>query len=147
MPKLEQSMRFLRFYWLYLRLTELHQLQNIAFQAIVFGSGVGEDVDKGSGQRNLQSFLYGSDAHLWAVATTLRDRITYHHTVRVENLPLIYLMKNGRGETLCLVYKLAKWRYFQIKLVQSQMCCKLLKRISKYFGVLIIIMFYIMQHS
>lgn len=107
MPKLDQSMRFMRFYCLYLRLTELHQLQNIAFQAIVFGSGVGEDVDKGSGQRNLQSFLYGSYAHLWTVATTLRDRIAYHRTVLVENLPLIYLMKNGGGEreTPCARYK------------------------------------------
>lgn len=76
----------LRFHPLYLRLTELHQLQDVAFQAVVFGSGVGEDVDKGSGQRNLQSFLYGSDAHLWAVATTLRDRIACHRAALVERL-------------------------------------------------------------
>lgn len=98
-------MPFRRLHWLYLRLTELHQLQNVTFQAIVFGSGVGEDVDKGPGQRDLQSFLYGSYAHFWTVATTLRDRITYHHKVLAENFPLIYLMKKGKGETFCLVYK------------------------------------------
>lgn len=87
MPKLGQHLRFRRFPCSYLRLTELHQLQNVAFQAIVFGSGVGEDVDKGSGQRDLQSFLYGSYAHFWTVATTLRDRTTYHHEVLVENFP------------------------------------------------------------
>lgn len=80
-------MRLRRFRWLHLRLTELHQLQDVTFQAIVFGPGVGEDVDEGSGQRDLQSFLYGSYAHFWTVATTLGDRIAYHHKVLVENFP------------------------------------------------------------
>ena len=66
-----------QFLFLYLWLTELHQLQNISFQAVVFGSGISEDVDKGSRQRNLQGFLDGSDTHLRTVAPTLCDRISH----------------------------------------------------------------------
>lgn len=75
--KIGSRMWFMRSSWLYLWLTELHQLQNITFEPIVFGSGVSKDIDEGSGQRNLQSFLYGSYAHLWTVAPTLSDRIIY----------------------------------------------------------------------
>lgn len=60
----------------YLWLAELHQLQNVSLQAVVFGSGVSEHVDEGSRQRNLQGFLYGSYAHLRTVAPALSDIIT-----------------------------------------------------------------------
>lgn len=83
--------------WLHLRLTELHQLQDVTFEAVVFGSGVGEDIDEGPGQRDLQSFLYGSNAHLGTVAATLTERIAYQK------------WKNG------LEHQPAGKRYFQIK--------------------------------
>lgn len=74
-----------QFLGLYLWLTELHQLQNISFQAVVFGSGISEDVDKGSRQRNLQGLLYGSDTHLRTVAPTLCDRISHDQLVLEKN--------------------------------------------------------------
>lgn len=66
-------------------MTELHQLQNISFQAVVFGSGVGENIDEGSRQGNLQGFLYGSYTHLGAVAPALGDRITHDEIVLEKN--------------------------------------------------------------
>lgn len=67
--------------FVHLWLTKLHELQNIPFEAVVFGSGISEDVDERSWQGNLQGFLYGSYAHLRTVSPTLSDRITHKHLI------------------------------------------------------------------
>lgn len=77
-------MRPLTTLYVYLWLAELHQLQNVSFQAEVFGSGISEDVNEGPGQGNLQGFLYGSYTHLRAVAPTLGGRITHEQTPMEE---------------------------------------------------------------
>lgn len=79
-----------QFLGLYLWLTELHQLQNISFQAVVFGSGISEDIDKGSRQRNLQGLLDGSDTHLRTVAPTLCDRISHDQLLLEKTLNIIF---------------------------------------------------------
>ena len=75
---------------LYLWLTELHQLQNISFQAVVFGPGVSEDINEGSRKGNLQGFLYGSYTHLGAVAPTLCDK-SAHDQALLEEINYKYL--------------------------------------------------------
>ena len=84
------------FLGLYLWLTELHQLQNISFQAVVFGSGVSEDVNERSRQGNLQGFLYSSYTHLRAVTPTLGDRITQVQLMLEKNnskYPVLYFIQ------------------------------------------------------
>lgn len=43
-------------------------------QFVIFGTGVGEDVDEGARQGDLQCDLNGADAHLRTVATPLGDK-------------------------------------------------------------------------
>lgn len=62
-------------------MTELHQLQNISFEAVIFGSGISEDVDEGSREGNLKGFLYGSYTHLRTVTPALIDSNTHDHMI------------------------------------------------------------------
>ena len=55
----------------HLTLLLLHQRQHLIHHVVVFGSGVGEDVDVGVWQGDLQGHLDGADAHLGTVSTTL----------------------------------------------------------------------------